>query len=72
MCVFSFIHFLTLDRYFICVSEGMEALLSSSPYCTFPKWSTLAIMFISSCVELTEEEKISGHEEVGRAKRTTV
>lgn len=58
MCVFSFIHFLTLDRYFICVSEVMQALLSPSPYCTFPRWSTLAIMFISSCVELTEEEKI--------------
>lgn len=39
---------LTLARYLICVSEVMQAIPSSPPYCTFPRWSTLAIMFNNS------------------------
>lgn len=69
VCVFSFIHFLTLDRYFICVSEAIQALPSSSPYCTFPRWSTLAIMFNSSCMELREEQKLNGHQDVKSGQR---
>lgn len=46
---------LTLARYLICVSEVMEALPpSSSLYCTFPRWRTLAMMFNSSCKETTQ------------------
>ena len=48
------VQLLTLARYLICVSEVMQALPSSSPYCTFPRWSTLAMMFSSSYAEKTQ------------------